>query len=105
MRLFLCENDYSEDEVYTNSHPKASYIRFMFDVFEECIYENYKLFIDVKQLSIIQNKEQRKSSADYMSIILSEAMGNMLKSAQMLCGSFENDDMTEVEKEERHLMN
>lgn len=32
-------------------------------------------------------------------------MGNMLKSAQMLCGSFEVDDMTEVEKEERQLMN
>jgi hypothetical protein len=40
-----------------------------------------------------------------MSVILSEAMGNMLKSAQMICGSFEVEDMTEAEKEERHLMN
>ncbi len=32
-------------------------------------------------------------------------MGNMLKSAQLLCGSFESEDMTEVEKEERQVMN
>ena len=40
-----------------------------------------------------------------MSLVFSETMGNMLRSAQMLCGSFESEDMTEVEKEERRLMN
>ena len=42
---------------------------------------------------------------DYLSIILGETMTTMLKSAQMLCGSFVSDDMTEVEKQERIVMN
>ncbi len=54
---------------------------------------------------MVENKEKRRNAADFMSVILSEAMGNMLKSAQLLCGSFESEDMTEVEKEERQVMN
>ena len=40
-----------------------------------------------------------------MSEILSKTMMAMMTSAQMLCGSFVAEDMTEVEKEERAVMN
>lgn len=58
----------------------------MFDAFEECIYENYR-HVGLREMKMVESRENKRG-LDYMSVILSEAMGNMLRSAQMLCGSF-----------------
>lgn len=61
----------------------------MFDVFEECIYSNFK-DVEIKDLRILSRREVERN-IDYMSLVLSETMSNMLRCAKMLCGSFEND--------------